>query len=417
MLSESEFCEKIRSLGGQLYVAGGWVRDFVIGRTARDKDYVVCGLTAETLKDEFPVRSVGSRFPVFLLLVDGCLREVALARTERKTGRGYRGFDVSFSPRTTIEEDLYRRDTRINSMALRLPDMTLIDPFGGRTDIEQRVIGATSAHFREDPVRSLRAARQAAELGFEVEAGTLALMNETLDELAREPAERVFGEIRKALASPAPARFFTTLDSAGLLGAALPEIADLRGVEQSAACHRGLDAFERAMDALTRVCELTPDAGTRFAALVRDIGKGATPREPLPRRYDHPARALERLARMDARMTLPKSWLRFARFVVARHMDIPRVRAAGKIFDLLLEISRHGFSAREVAAVVAADTGSAPPWLLRADELTDFIRAERKSVTFPPGLPPSERSGWLRARLSSALARKLKSPAAPRGDA
>ncbi len=408
MLLERDFCERIRSLGGELYIAGGWVRDLVIGRPSHDKDYVVCGLDDTTLTAAFAARSAGRAFPVFLIEVDGVPREVALARTERKAGRGYRGFIASFSPDTTIEEDLYRRDTRMNSMALRLPDMTLIDPFGGRRDIELGRISATSEHFRDDPVRSLRAARQAAELGFDVAPNTIGLMGDTREELACEPGERVLGEIRKALGTPAPAKFFTTLKAADLLRAVLPEIADLCGVEQPLPWHRGLDAFEHTMEVLTRTSERTTEVRTRFAALVHDIGKGMTPREVWPHHYDHPALGLDVLERMNSRMTLPKSWLRFARFVVSKHMDIPRVRAPGKIFDLLSEIRRHDFSAREIAAVIAADKGTAPPWLIHADELTDFLRERQRVLTFPPSLPPSGRSEWLRERLASALADRLR---------
>ena len=120
-MNESEFAGRVAALGGQLYVVGGWVRDRLIGRPSEDKDYVVCGLNAQTLEREFQVRSVGRQFPVYLLEVGGRLSEVALARTERKAGTGYRGFEARFSPDTTIEEDLYRRDTRMNSMAVRLP--------------------------------------------------------------------------------------------------------------------------------------------------------------------------------------------------------------------------------------------------------------------------------------------------------
>ena len=404
-MNEREFAGRIAALGGQLYVVGGWVRDRLIGRPSEDKDYVVCGLGAQTLEREFQVRSVGRQFPVYLLEVGGRLSEVALARTERKAGTGYRGFEARFSPDTTIEEDLYRRDTRMNSMAVRLPGGELVDPFGGRGDIENKIIRATSEHFRDDPVRALRAARQSAQLGFSIAPGTVELMSACRGELAWEPVERVFAEMRRALASPQPELFFTALRDAGILDAVFPELTALDGVEQPAKYHRGLDAFEHSLEVLRRTAALTPRAATRFAALVHDLGKGLTPREEWPRHVGHEERGVAALERFNARMTLPRPWYRFARFMIANHMRLPRLRRPGAIVAIIGEMRRGGFDAAEVAAVIRADHGALPGFLQHYDPYAAVLDEERARLTFPADLPPSQRARWLNARLAEALAR------------
>lgn len=404
-MNESEFAGRVAALGGQLYVVGGWVRDRLIGRPSEDKDYVVCGLDVQTLEREFQVRSVGRQFPVYLLEVGCRLSEVALARTERKAGTGYRGFEARFSPDTTIEEDLYRRDTRMNSMAVRLPGGKLVDPFGGRGDIENKIIRATSEHFRDDPVRALRAARQAAQLGFSIAPGTVELMSACHGELAREPAERVFAEMRKALASPRPELFFTALRDAGILDAVFPELAALIGVEQPALYHRGLDAFAHTMVVLRRAAALTPKEATRFAALVHDLGKGLTLREEWPHHIGHEERGLTALERLNGRMTLPRPWYRFARFMIANHMRLPRLRRPAAIVAVIEEMRRGGFDAAEVAAVIRADHGALPDFLRRYDQYAAVLDEERARLAFPADLPPQARGRWLRMRLAEALAR------------
>ena len=176
-MNESEFFKKIREAGGRGYLAGGAVRDMVMGRAAHDKDYLVCGMLPEEFTALFPeARRAGKSFPVFLLEIGGAVCEVAFARVERKTGRGYTGFEARCGRDITVEQDLVRRDTTINSMAMD-DEGRIIDPYGGAADVGRKIIRATSAaHFAEDPVRALRAARQAAQFGFDIEPATLALM-------------------------------------------------------------------------------------------------------------------------------------------------------------------------------------------------------------------------------------------------
>ena len=162
-MEEAAFVAALRRGGARVFVVGGWVRDRLRGAAAADKDYVVSGIGEAAFCALFPdAQRVGRSFPVYLVTVDGKRAEVAFARRERKTGPGYRGFAVAFSPEVTIEEDLYRRDTTMNSIALELPEGRLIDLYGGREDIARGRVRAVSSHFVEDPVRALRAARQAA---------------------------------------------------------------------------------------------------------------------------------------------------------------------------------------------------------------------------------------------------------------
>ncbi|MDR1134324.1 MAG: hypothetical protein LBL05_09165, partial [Synergistaceae bacterium] len=199
-MTEREFARAVREAGGRAFIAGGWVRDRLRGVKPRDRDYVVTGLGEDVFAAVFAgAKRVGRGFPVYLLEVDGAPCEIAFARRERKTGPGYRGFEISARPDITIEEDLYRRDTTINSMAESLETGELIDPWGGARDIGRRVVRATSDHFADDPVRALRAARHSAQFGYAIEPGTVRVMEKCREELALEPGERLTNELRMAL--------------------------------------------------------------------------------------------------------------------------------------------------------------------------------------------------------------------------
>lgn len=368
-MTEREFAEAVTGMGGQLYVAGGWVRDRIIGRSAKDKDYVVCGLTAAQLSENFSLQQIGQSFPVFQVELDGRECDLALARTEKKTGHGYRGFEAIFSPETTIYEDLRRRDTTMNSIALRLPDMTLIDPFGGRDDIAHRVIRATSEHFHDDPVRALRAARQSAELGFDVDGGTLKLMSECHAELLDEPPERLFGEMTRALSSPDPGRFFAALNDAALL--------DVLFKDDS-----GKVISEPAQAALRRVLPSTDRPETRLAALLLASGVSA--------------QAVEEFA---ARLRFPSQWLR----VISFALSCPLAPRREETVELLETIHRQSIDPHEIAEVFRAVYGTTPPFLARYEAYQDFLARERARLVFPASLPPRERTAWLRRQLALAL--------------
>ena len=394
-MREAEFAQKLRQAGGRVFLVGGWVRDKCRGAVPHDKDYMVAGLTAAQVEAVLPVaRRVGHGFPVYLVPIDGAECEVALARKERKQGAGYRGFVVDCDPGVTVEEDLYRRDTTMNSMALELPMGSLIDPYGGRADIEGHCIRAVSHHFLEDPVRALRAARQAAEFGFTIEPQTLAYMRACCGELAMEPAERIVAELRRALKAPEPSRFFRSLEAAGLLAAIFPELHALIGRTQPVAFHPEGDAFEHTMLVVDAVAHQTPSILARFAALVHDLGKGTTPREMEPHHYGHEQRGLDCLRKWDARTTLPRLWLKAGNFVIEQHMRAPLLTKPGKIAHLLLAVDRSVLSLPEFNAVILADHHSLPEYLANGSRYLAVMKAVHGDKA-PAGLQGPAIRDWL----------------------
>lgn len=397
-MTEEAFVEAVRRAGGRVFLVGGWVRDRFRGVPAHDKDYVVCGLNEEAFCASFPdAFRAGKSFPVYRLPIDGKTAEVAFARRERKTGKGYRGFDVIFDPSVTIEEDLYRRDTTMNSIAMELPKGNLLDPYGGREDIRKGIIRAVSSHFTEDPVRALRAARQSAEFGFTVEPGTLRYMKACEKELLAEPSERLVGELERALRSPQPSRFFRTLLAAGLLKSIFPEIAALIGKTQPAAFHPEGDSFEHIMLVVDTVAQETDDVVARFAGLAHDLGKGTTPADMLPHHYGHEIRGLDVFDAWDARMHFPRRWSEAARFVIREHMRAPRMKKKGKMARLLLDIDKSSLTLDEFNAVIRADSHGLPLYLAGGA----FFLSVMKTVSgrdAPEGLQGREIGEWIFAR-------------------
>lgn len=406
-MRQEDFVKAVESVGGNVYLVGGWVRDRLRGVEPQDKDFVVTGLERQTFMQLFPQAAlIGRSFPVYQMQIDGVPSEIAFARRERKSGRGYTGFSVDFGKEVTIEEDLFRRDTRINSMAFHLPKMEFIDPYDGRGDVAHRRIRATSHHFSEDPVRALRAARQAAEMGFSIDEDTVAQMTLCAAELAKEPHERVVHELSRALAAPEPSRFFLALAQAKLLSAVFPEIFALQGKMQPVECHPEGDAFCHTMQIVDAVARATPTPAARFAALVHDIGKGTTPKEMLPHHYGHEVRGVEVLESWNSRMTLPKTWLTAARFVIREHMRAPLLKKAGKIADLLFMIEKSGLSFPDFLCIIRADHGSLPPYLSRGAELLERLRQVRGSEA-PPALYGAAVGKWLREERGRLLKRYL----------
>lgn len=394
-MREYDFVQKIHDAGGKAYIAGGWPRDRIRGVCAQDKDYVISGLTEDTFCMLFPgALKSGKSFPVFRLRIDGIHSDVALARSETKIGRGYRGFAVRFTPDTTIRDDLFRRDTTINSMAVSLQTGALIDPYGGERDIAGGIIRATSNHFTDDPVRALRAARHAAQFGFRIEAGTLAMMRGCHEELACEPKERLMKELARALGAVRPSVFFYALLKAGILDATYPPIFALVGKEQRETFHPEGDAFTHTMMALDKAASLTNRTEVRFAVLAHDIGKGTTPDELLPHHFGHEKRGLEALAAWNREMTLPKTWLACASFAVKEHMRACTITKIGKIVDLILRLSRNPLGFDGFAALMLADGGVLPPYLENYERFLEAIRSidGKKS---PPELCGRQIGAWL----------------------
>lgn len=406
-MKEQEFVQRIHEAGGKAYIAGGWPRDRLRGVTAHDKDYVVSGLTEEAFCALFPdAFKAGNSFPVYRMRIDGVHCDVAFARSETKVGSGYRGFDVHFSPETTIRDDLYRRDTAINSMAVSLQTGALIDPYGGEGDIAGGIIRATSEHFVDDPVRALRAARQAAQFGFRIEAGTLAMMRACRDEIRLEPKERLLKELTLALASERPSVFFAALLSAGILDVAYPQIAALVGKAQPESYHPEGDAYTHTMMALDKAATMTQRTEVRFAVLAHDLGKGTTPEEMLPHHFGHEARGLDALRAWNREMILPRAWLACAAFAAKEHMRACTITRTGKIVDLIIRLSRHPIGFDGFTTVMLADGGYVPPYLVDYERYLDAIRSVDGRGA-PPELKGPQIGVWVREQQVKAVAAQI----------
>jgi tRNA nucleotidyltransferase (CCA-adding enzyme) len=301
----------------KVYKVGGAVRDRLLARPVSDCDWVVVGACPEDLV-ALGYRPIGRDFPVFLH--PETHEEYALARTERKTAPGYKGFAFQSSPAVTLEEDLRRRDLTINAMA-EDPEGGLIDPYGGRADLAAGVLRHVSPAFVEDPVRLLRVARFAARLGFRVAEETQALMREMVasGEIDALVPERVFAELDRALGEPAPRRFFEVLRDAGALEVLFPELARLYGVPQPALYHPEIDTGVHLMLVLDEVARLTPDRRVRFAALVHDLGKGTTPREQWPSHRGHEERGVALIQDLCDRYRVPNDYRDLAVAVARYH--------------------------------------------------------------------------------------------------
>jgi tRNA nucleotidyltransferase (CCA-adding enzyme) len=309
----------------EVYLVGGAVRDELLGLPVTERDWCVVGATPEELR-ALGYRQVGKDFPVFLHPESG--EEYALARTERKTGPGYHGFEFRSSPDVTIEQDLRRRDLTINAMA-RDGDGGLIDPFGGCRDLEQRLLRHVSASFSEDPVRILRVAKFAARfapLGFRLADETLALMssmveNGEADELV---PHRVWKECEAALASARPSVFFETLRQCGALAVVFPEIDALFGVPQPEQWHPEVDCGLHAMMVVEQAAALSQHVDVRFAALAHDLGKGTTPKDKLPSHPGHERRSVRLIKAMANRMPVPTACRELALAVAEFHGHVHR---------------------------------------------------------------------------------------------
>lgn len=309
----------------KVYLVGGAVRDALLGRPVGERDYVVVGATPDELLAR-GFRPVGKDFPVFLHPADG--DQYALARTERKTGTGYYGFATRFSPDVTLEEDLARRDLTINAMA-RDDDGTIIDPHGGRRDLEARVLRHVSPAFVEDPLRVLRVARFAARfapLGFTVAPETLALMREIVasGEMQSLVPERVWAETERALGERKPTVYFETLRECAALAAVFPEIDRLFGVPQPEKWHPEIDTGVHTLQVLDVACELADDTAVRFAALVHDLGKGLTPSHLWPSHVGHEHAGVGVIERLCERLKVPNAHRDLGVLVSKEHQRIHR---------------------------------------------------------------------------------------------
>lgn len=322
----------------QIYMVGGAVRDALLGLPVKDHDWVVVGATPEEMVAQGYV-PVGKDFPVFLH--PQSKEEHALARTERKTARGYKGFAIHTSPDVTLDEDLARRDLTINAIAVPRehcrPDGSfdparLVDPYAGRRDIEQRVFRHVTPAFREDPVRILRVARLSARFtGFSVAPETMTLMRHMVEdgEVDHLVAERVWQELSRGLMEEKPSRMFDVLRACGALQRLLPEVDRLWGVPQPETHHPEIDTGVHLMMVLDMAAQLQAPLTVRYACLGHDLGKGTTPAEVLPRHIGHEERSVRLLKHFSERLRAPVDCRELAEVVAREHGNIHRSATLG----------------------------------------------------------------------------------------
>ena len=304
----------------QIYMVGGAVRDRLLGLPVKDRDWVVVGASVEAMLKQ-GYKPVGKDFPVFLH--PHSHEEYALARTERKTGKGYHGFAFHADESVTLEQDLARRDLTINAIA-EDEQGRLIDPYHGQQDLRAGVLRHVSPAFAEDPVRILRLARFAARFGFSVADETLLLMRNMVaaGEVDALVAERVWQEMAKALMQDKPSRFFLVLRECGALQRILPEIDALFGVPQRADYHPEIDTGDHVMRVIDMAASMQQPLSVRFAALTHDLGKALTPADVLPRHIGHEHRGAKPLLALCERLRVPAECRDLARITVLNHTKI-----------------------------------------------------------------------------------------------
>jgi tRNA nucleotidyltransferase (CCA-adding enzyme) len=308
----------------KIYCVGGAVRDRLLGLSVQDHDWVVVGGTPEDMVAR-GYRPVGKDFPVFLH--PETQEEYALARTERKTGPGYKGFVIHAAPDVTLEQDLLRRDFTVNAIA-QDADGKLIDPYGGEKDLRAGILRHVSPAFGEDPVRILRAARFVARFGFSIAPETLALMRDMVGngEVDALVPERVWQELARGLMGGKPSLFFTTLRACGALAKIMPEVDALFGVPQPPQHHPEIDCGVHTLLVVDDAAHHEYALEVRFAALTHDLGKAVTPADMLPRHIGHEARGVDLLGALCERLRVPGECRDLGLLVARYHGDVHRAQ-------------------------------------------------------------------------------------------
>jgi tRNA nucleotidyltransferase (CCA-adding enzyme) len=394
----------------EVYLVGGAVRDELLGLPVKERDWVVVGATQDEL-ERLGFRAVGRDFPVFLH--PETHEEHALARTERKTGLGYRGFAVHCAPDVTLEEDLRRRDLTINAMA-RSQDGRVIDPFAGQADLQNKLLRHVSDAFAEDPVRILRVARFAARfapLGFTVAPETVELMRAMVDsgEVDALVPERVWQETQKALAEPRPDAFLATLRDCGALARIFPELDALWGVPQPARWHPEVDTGVHMLLVMQQAARLTDSPRIRFAALMHDLGKGETLPELWPRHIGHEDRSARLVRELSDRLRVPTDYRHLAELTARWHGLVHRaLELRGSTILQLLEhcdALRRPERFREFLVACEADFRGRTGWERKsypeARLLSDALDAALGAT-----LSKEERRGLSGEEIGEALRRK-----------
>lgn len=323
------------------YLVGGAIRDELLGRPVTEKDWVVVGSTAEQMQS-LGFQPVGNDFPVFLH--PETKEEYALARTERKTGPGYKGFHFYAAKDVSLEQDLLRRDLTINAIAQDSQNQ-LIDPFNGQQDIRDRVLRHVSPAFSEDPVRILRIARFAARyhhLGFTIAPETMALMTDMVNqgEVDALVAERVWKETHRALAEQNPSVFFYTLRQCGALKRLMPELDALFGIPQNPEYHPEIDTGVHVMMTIDQTAKLNANLPVRFATLLHDLGKAQTPHTELPHHPLHAEHSPPLVKALCKRLGVPKYEKELALAVALYHIDCHKILTydAATVVEIILAI-------------------------------------------------------------------------------
>lgn len=406
------------------YLVGGAVRDAALGLPVADRDWVVVGATTDTMLNA-GYKQVGKDFPVFLHPETN--EEYALARTERKSGMGHHGFDMETGTHVTLEQDLSRRDLTINAMA-KSEDGTVVDPWGGREDLRDRVLRHVSPAFAEDPLRVLRTARFAARLapfGFTVAAETRELMRSmaTSGELETLPAERLCQEMTRALATANPRVFVEALRACGALAVLWPELDKLFGVPQVATHHPEIDSGEHTLMVLDQAVLLDASIASRFAALCHDLGKGTTEAAQLPRHIGHEERGVPLTEASSKRFKAPRDWRELAVMTTRWHTHCHRALELrpGTLVDTLasLDTLRRPERFEAFLTVCTADARGKLGRERDAYPQAEFMRRAARAIasvdagSVVAGVAPDQRQAAVRtARIDSVRQLLARSDAA-----
>ncbi|CDF81913.1 Multifunctional CCA protein [Pseudomonas knackmussii B13] len=394
----------------QIYKVGGAVRDRLLGQPTSDIDWVVVGASAEDMLEK-GYRPVGADFPVFLHPKSG--EEYALARTERKSGRGYGGFTFYASPDVTLEEDLIRRDLTINAMA-EDDQGRVIDPYGGERDLQARLLRHVSPAFVEDPLRVLRVARFAARfapLGFRVADETLELMRELSDsgELEALTPERTWKEISRALMETRPDVFIQVLRDCNALSVLMPEVDALFGVPQPAEHHPEIDTGEHLLAVLRQCAEHKQPLTVRWACLLHDLGKARTRREDWPKHIAHEHLGLPLIDAVNARFKVPRDCQELARLVGEYHTHAHRALELrpNTLLELLqaFDVYRRPQRFEEFIAASEMDARGRHGLEQRAYPQADYLRGAAQAAR-EVAVQPLLEKGFKGAELGEALKRE-----------
>lgn len=347
-----EIGKKIENNNGHLYLVGGCVRDILLDKSPHDFDFCVTGIETKQFQELFPFAiKQGKSFPVYIL--EGF--EFALARKEFKAGNKHTDFNFITNHSISIYDDLIRRDLTINSIAIDVLSLELIDPLNGINDLNNRILKHSSLAFSEDPLRVYRVARFASQLNFKVDSTTISLMSNMRNELINLSSERVFAEFRKALISEYPTNFFSILREANCLDIHFKEVFDLINVEQPIKYHPEGDAYNHTLEVLERTSKKTNDELIRFGALVHDFGKAATPKDNWPHHYEHENLGISIIKNFCKKLKMPTIYLKAGTISCKEHMKAgiyDRLKPGTKIdlFERVFKSKSLTFTGLEIIA-------------------------------------------------------------------